>query len=84
VQNPNAGDVVVSAAPGYEFADLAGRHHVGGGSHGSLDVGDSEVPMLTVGIDAMPRSIVDVAPAIIRHLGVGPPAYQRARRSIAV
>jgi hypothetical protein len=84
VQNPNAGDVVVSAAPGYEFADLAGRHHVGGGSHGSLEVGDSEVPMLTVGIDAMPRSIVDVAPAIIRHLGVGPPAYQRARRSIAV
>src|SRR5204862_23527 len=36
MQNPNAGDVVVTAAPGFEFADLAGRHHLGGGSHGSL------------------------------------------------
>jgi predicted AlkP superfamily pyrophosphatase or phosphodiesterase len=80
VQNPNAGDVVVSAAPGYEFADLAGRHHAGGGSHGSFLAGDSEVPMLTVGIDAAPRSIVDVAPAILEHLGVEPPVYQRARR----
>ena len=36
LRNPNAGDVLVSAAPGFEFADLAGRHHAGGGSHGSL------------------------------------------------
>jgi predicted AlkP superfamily pyrophosphatase or phosphodiesterase len=39
--NPNAGDLIVSAAPGFEFADLGGRHHVGGGSHGSLELGDS-------------------------------------------
>jgi hypothetical protein len=84
LQNPNAGDVIASAAPGFEFADLAGRHHVGGGSHGSLLRGDSEVPMLTIGLDAVPRSIVDVAPAISRHFGVEVPAYQRARRSIAV
>jgi hypothetical protein len=77
LQNPNAGEVVVSAAPGYEFADLAGRHHAGGGSHGSLEDGDSEIPMLTVGLDAAPRSIVDVAPAVIDHFGVEPPAYQR-------
>jgi predicted AlkP superfamily pyrophosphatase or phosphodiesterase len=83
LQNPNAGDVIVSAAPGFEFADLAGRHHVGGGSHGSLLRGDSEVPMLMIGLDASPRSIVDVAPAISRHFGVEVPAYQRARRSIA-
>ena len=50
--NPNAGELIVSAAPGWEFADLAGRHHSGGGSHGSLTAGDSEVPMLTVGLDA--------------------------------
>ena len=31
-------------APGVEFADLGGRHHAGGGSHGSLVAGDSEVP----------------------------------------
>ena len=75
--NPNAGEVIVSATPGYEFADLAGRHHVGGGSHGSLERGDSEVPMLTLGLDAVPRSIVDVAPAVLTHFGVGLPPYQR-------
>jgi hypothetical protein len=84
LRNPNAGDVLVSAAPGVEFVDLAGRHHSGGGSHGSLAVGDSEVPMLTIGLGAAPRSIVDVAPTIIDHFGVEPPPYQRARRSIAV
>jgi predicted AlkP superfamily pyrophosphatase or phosphodiesterase len=77
LRNPNAGELIVSAAPGVEFTDLAGRHHVGGGSHGSLVLGDSEVPMLTIGIDAMPRTIVDVAPAVIRHFGLQPPAYQR-------
>ena len=77
LRNPNAGDVLVSAAAGTEFADLAGRHHAGGGSHGSLLAGDSEVPMLTIGIDAAPGSIVDVAPAVIQHFGLEPPAYQR-------
>ena len=52
--NPNAGELLVSAAAGVEFADLAGRSHLGGGSHGSLDAGDSEVPILTVGIEASP------------------------------
>ncbi len=32
---PNAGDVLLSAAPGYEFVDWGGSDHVGGGSHGS-------------------------------------------------
>ena len=70
-------EVIVSAAPGFEFADLAGRHHSGGGSHGSLRRGDSEVPMLTIGIDAQPQSIVEVAPAVLQHFGVTPPAYAR-------
>jgi hypothetical protein len=77
LRNPNAGDVIVSAAPGVEFADLAGRHHVGGGSHGSLDVGDSEVPALTIGVDAQIESIIDIAPAVLQHFGVEPPAYAR-------
>src|SRR5262249_21702306 len=50
LRNPNAGEVILSAAPGWEFADLAGRHHAGGGSHGSLAATDSIVPMLTVGL----------------------------------
>jgi len=68
--NPNAGDVLVSAAVGYEFTDLGGRHHAGGGSHGSLCVGDSEVPMLTVGPSRPPASITEVAPAVLAHFGV--------------
>ena len=53
LRNPNAGSVLVSAAPGWEFVDLAGRHHTGGGSHGSLAASDSEVPMLTVGLGGL-------------------------------
>jgi hypothetical protein len=75
--NPNAGEVIVSAAPGYEFLDLGGRHHLGGGSHGSLSAGDSLVPMATVGLDRVPERIVDVAPLAFEHFGVEPPPYAR-------
>jgi hypothetical protein len=75
LQNPNAGEVLVSAAAGFEFADLGGRHHAGGGSHGSLTAGDSLVPMLAVGLDRLPGSITEVAPAVLEHFGVEPPPY---------
>jgi Type I phosphodiesterase / nucleotide pyrophosphatase len=78
LHDPNAGELLVSAAPGVEFADLAGRHHAGGGSHGSLAAGDSVVPVLTVGLEAEIASIVDVAPAVLAHFGVEAPAYARA------
>jgi len=71
--NPNAGEVLVSATAGWEFADLGGGHHLGGGSHGSLLRGDSEVPLLTVGIDGTARSIVDVAPLVLAHFAVEQP-----------
>jgi len=77
LNNPNAGDVIVSAAAEVEFADLAGRHHVGGGSHGSLQPGDSEVPLLTIGLETQPESITDIAPVILEHFGLEPPAYAR-------
>jgi predicted AlkP superfamily pyrophosphatase or phosphodiesterase len=75
--NPNAGELIVSAAAGWEFADLAGRHHAGGGSHGSLIAGDSEVPMLAVGLDVLPASIIEVMPAVLDHFGVPAPPYAR-------
>jgi hypothetical protein len=75
--NPNAGEILVSAAPGVEFTDLGGRHHVGGGSHGSLAAGDSLVPMLTVGLDPPPDSITGIAPLVCAHFGVEPPPYAR-------
>jgi hypothetical protein len=68
LRNPNAGAVLVSAAPGWEFVDLAGRHHQGGGSHGSLEVADSEVPMLTVGLGPPPTSITGIKTLIVDHL----------------
>jgi predicted AlkP superfamily pyrophosphatase or phosphodiesterase len=70
LRNPNAGDIVVSAAPGVEFTDLAGRHHAGGGSHGSLSAGDSIVPMLTIGLERTPETILDVTPVAAGHFGV--------------
>jgi hypothetical protein len=76
--NPNAGELLVSAADGWELADLGGRHHAGGGSHGSLTAGDSIVPLLTIGIDAAPERITEIVPAVLTHFGVEPPAYVRA------
>ena len=76
--NPNAGELLVSAAEGWELADLGGRHHAGGGSHGSLVAGDSLVPLVTVGLEAEPRRITDVAPAVLEHFGVAVPASMEA------
>jgi hypothetical protein len=70
LRNPNAGEVLVSATPGWEFVDLAGRHHRGGGSHGSLEAADSEVPMLTVGLGEAPASITGIKGAIAGHFGL--------------
>ena len=70
LRNPHAGEVLVSAAPGWEFADLAGRSHVGGGSHGALAPSDSEVPMLTVGLGEPPESITGIKRLLLAHFGV--------------
>ncbi len=70
LRNPNSGEVLVSAAPGWEFVDLAGRHHAGGGSHGSLGAADSEVPMLTVGVGDPPDSITAIKALLLAHFGV--------------
>jgi hypothetical protein len=76
--NPNAGELLVSAAEGWELADLGGRHHAGGGSHGSLVAGDSLVPVVTVGLQGELRRITDVAPAVLGHFGVAVPASMEA------
>jgi hypothetical protein len=69
--NPNAGELLVSVAEGWELGDLGGAHHLGGGSHGSLVAGDSFVPLLTIGVEASPTRITEVTPAVLRHFGVG-------------
>ena len=71
-----AGDVLISAAPGYEFTDLAGRHHAGGGSHGALHAGDSLGPLLFVGCGPQSAdereqwALRDITPMILAHFGV--------------
>ncbi len=84
---PRAGDVIVSAAEGYEFADLGGRHHSGGGSHGSLLAGDSEVPMLAVGLELLSPSsgapsITDLAGSVTAHFGLEDVRSQRQGLSV--
>lgn len=67
---PTSGDVLLSAAPDWEFPDWGGVVHRGGGSHGSLHRVDSEGVLLTAGVHE-PRdeawSLVDVAPMTVGH-----------------
>ena len=70
---PYAGDVLVSAALGWEFVDWGGADHVGGGSHGSLLAGDSEGVLLAAGVDMPQReawSIADATPLVLKHFGL--------------
>ena len=75
--SPHAGDVLVSAADGYECVDWGGVSHVGGGSHGALSREDSLAPLLFVGCGPRrPRrnpqwALRDLAPVILGHFGVG-------------
>jgi Type I phosphodiesterase / nucleotide pyrophosphatase len=74
---PNAGEVLLSAAPGYEFVDWGGSDHVGGGSHGSLHRSDSLAALLWCGTGPPTRaakeqwSLRDVAPMVREHFGLG-------------
>jgi hypothetical protein len=73
---PRAGDVLVSAAPGFEFVDWGGADHVGGGSHGSLHSSDSVGALLWCGTgpssaDAHEQwSLEDIVPMVKDHFGL--------------
>jgi predicted AlkP superfamily pyrophosphatase or phosphodiesterase len=73
---PTAGDILLSASPGYEFVDWGGTDHVGGGSHGSLHRSDSLGVLAWCGTGPDSRaareqwSLMDVAPMIRAHFGV--------------
>ena len=79
---PNAGDVVLSAAVGYECVDWGGTSHVPGGSHGSLERGDSVGPLLFVGCEPgserrgrkaaeRPWTLRDIAGLVLGYFGAG-------------
>jgi Type I phosphodiesterase / nucleotide pyrophosphatase len=78
---PTSGEVLLSAAPGYEFIDWGGAAHVGGGSHGSLHACDSLAPLVLCGVDLGGRAsnpppgqwaIRDVAELINGHFAAAP------------
>ncbi len=74
--SPHAGDVLISAADGYECIDWGGVSHTGGGSHGSLGRADSLGPLLFVGCGPKKPSkrpqwaLRDLAPVILEHFGI--------------
>jgi hypothetical protein len=70
---PRTGDLLISAEPGYEFADWGGADHLGGGSHGSLHRGDSLGVLLTAGVEMPDReqwSITDATDLVLRHFAL--------------
>jgi predicted AlkP superfamily pyrophosphatase or phosphodiesterase len=82
-----AGDVLLSASPGYEFVDWGGADHVGGGSHGSLHSSDSVGALMWCGTGPASRaardrwSLQDVAPMIRAHFDAQEPAEGGRKRN---
>jgi len=75
---PNSGEVLLSAADGFEFVDWGRQAHVGGGSHGSLHACDSLGALLFSGLALPPRepaqwAIRDVAGLVLDHFDVRDP-----------
>jgi len=70
-----SGEVLLSAADGFEFIDWGRQAHVGGGSHGSLHACDSLGALIFSGV-SLPEpepsqwAIRDVAPIALAHFGV--------------
>jgi hypothetical protein len=73
---PTAGDVLMSATPGWEFVDWGGQAHVGGGSHGSLHASDSLAALAWCGTGpdaagARPQwTLRDIVPMVQAHFGL--------------
>jgi hypothetical protein len=71
---PSSGEVLLSAAPDYEFLDWGRQAHVGGGSHGSLHASDSLGALVLCGTEPPAQepgqwAIRDVAPIVLDHFG---------------
>lgn len=74
---PTSGDVLLSAAPGWEFPDWGGVDHVGAGSHGALHALDSNGALVFHGVEPPEErrrdnawSIADLTPMVLGHFGL--------------
>ncbi|MEW6636133.1 MAG: alkaline phosphatase family protein [Actinomycetota bacterium] len=65
VRSPRAGDVILSASPGYTFGEVNGNFHKES-DHGSLHACDSNVFSIGVGMPPV-RRITDVASTVLGH-----------------
>jgi len=85
---PHAGEILVSLERGWETIDWGGMSHLGGGSHGALEAGDSVVPLVMVGFEPGIRAtreqwkLADVAGLVLSHFGIedGPVIRAEAQR----
>jgi hypothetical protein len=73
---PHGAEILISAERGWEFVDWGGASHCPGGSHGSLEAGDSLGPLLLCGLEPGIESlreqwaIRDVAGLVLGHFGI--------------
>jgi hypothetical protein len=87
---PHAGDIVCSLADEYECVDWGGATHIGGGSHGSLQAGDSLGPLALVGFDSEVErrhdqwTLRDVAALVLEHFGVVASPVHEGERQPAI
>lgn len=85
---PHAGDLLISLAEGWDCVDWGATSHVGGGSHGSLRVGDSNAPLILAGFEPGVENrhrqwrLCDVAALVREHFGA-PDPYGEADRPLA-
>ncbi len=85
LQAPHAGDLLISAAAGYELVDWGGMTHCPGGSHGSLRAGDSLGPLLLCGFEPQIAArreqwtLRDVAGLVEEHFGIDTGELQAER-----
>ncbi len=76
---PHAGEIMLSATPGYELVDWGGTTHCPGGSHGALEAGDSLGPLLLCGLEPGVEgrreqwTIADVAALVREHFDAPEP-----------
>ena len=79
---PYAGEILVSAAPGYELVDWGGMTHCPGGSHGGLDAADSRGPLLLCGFEPGIEelreqwALRDIAGLVLGHFGIDDDALE--------
>jgi hypothetical protein len=81
LDNPAAGDVLLTAKDGYEFAGNGEETHLGGGSHGGLLAEESYVPFVACGPN-VDRTMIAQLITDLPDLAMAAFGYRRRRLSL--